>query len=163
MCDHKTVEESCQSLWRGPTSGPTSGCQFNAFDSWSIRLLWLWYSYFSSIDSNNYVISDQLLIGTVHVITVPMFLIGQVSHSGLGMSISSVKFSHSVMSDSLWSHRLQQARFPCPSPNSGVCANSCPLSQWCHPTISTSAVPFSSCLQSFRPSGFLFQCVSKIQ
>ena len=106
------------------------------------------------------MISHQLLIGTVHVITVPMFPIGQISQSGLGMSISSVKFSHSVMSDSLWSHRMQQARFPCPSPNSGVCANSCPSSQWCHPTISTSAVPFSSCLQSFPPSGFFFSNAS---
>ena len=46
-------------------------------------------------------------------------------------------------------HRLQHARLPCPSPSPGVCSNSCPLSQRCHPTISSSVVPFSSCLQSF--------------
>ena len=66
---------------------------------------------------------------------------------------SSVQFSRSVMSDSLRPHGLQQARFPCPSPTPGPCSNSCPLSQWCHATISSSAVPFSSCLQSFPASG----------
>ena len=53
---------------------------------------------------------------------------------------------------SLWSHGLQHARLPCPSPTPGAYPNSCPLSQWCHPTISSSVVPFSSCLQSFPPS-----------
>ena len=53
----------------------------------------------------------------------------------------------------LWPHELQHARPPCPSPALGVCSNSCPLSQWCHPTISSSFVPFSSCLQSFPVSG----------
>ena len=50
-------------------------------------------------------------------------------------------------------HGLQQARLPCPSPTPGVCSNSCPLSWWCHPTISSSIIPFSSCLQSFAVSG----------
>ena len=53
------------------------------------------------------------------------------------------------MSDSLPPHGLQHTRLPCPSPTSGVSLNSCPLSQWCHPTISSSVIPFSSCLQSF--------------
>ena len=66
---------------------------------------------------------------------------------------SSVQFSHSVVSDSLWPHELQHARHPCPSPTPGVHSNSCPLSQWCHPTISSSVVPFSSHLQSFPASG----------
>ena len=61
-------------------------------------------------------------------------------------------FSCSVMCDSLGSHGLQHARLPCLSPSSGVCPNSHPLSQWCHPTISSSVVPFS-CLQSFPASG----------
>ena len=65
---------------------------------------------------------------------------------------SSVQFSHSVVSDSLWSHEPQHARPPCPSPTPGVYPNSCPLSQWCHPTISSSVVPFSSCPQSFLTS-----------
>ena len=66
---------------------------------------------------------------------------------------SSVKFSRSVMSSSLQPHGLQHTRPPCPSPTPGVYPNSCPLSQWCHPIISSSVVPFSSCLQSFPPSG----------
>ena len=57
------------------------------------------------------------------------------------------------MSDSLRLHGLQHARPPCPSPTPGVYPNSCPLSQWCHPTISSSVIPFSSCLQSFPASG----------
>ena len=61
--------------------------------------------------------------------------------------------SFAVMSDSLRLHGLQHARFPCPSPTPGACSNSCPSSQWCHPTISSSAVPFSSHLQSFPASG----------
>ena len=65
----------------------------------------------------------------------------------------SVQFSHSVMSHSLWPYGLQHARAPCPSPTPGVYSNSCPLSRWCHPTISSSVVPFFSCLQSFPASG----------
>ena len=60
----------------------------------------------------------------------------------------------------LWPHGLQHARLPCPSPTPGAYSNSCPLSWWCHPTISSSVVPFSSCLQSFAASGSLFQWVS---
>ena len=67
--------------------------------------------------------------------------------------ISSVHFSHSVMSDSLWPHSLQHSRLPCPSPTPGAHSKSCQLSRWCHPTISSSVVPFSSCLQSFPSSG----------
>ena len=66
---------------------------------------------------------------------------------------SSVQFSHPVISDSLWPHEPQHARPPCPSPTPRVYPNSCPLSQWCHPTISSSVIPFSSCPQSFPASG----------
>ena len=62
-------------------------------------------------------------------------------------------FSHSVVSDSLWPHGLQQARLPCPSPSPGACSNPCPLSRWCHPTILSSVSPCSSCLQSFLATG----------
>ena len=65
----------------------------------------------------------------------------------------SVQFSCSVVSDSLWSHGLQHARPPCLSSTPGVYSNSCPLSGWCHPAISSFVVPFSSCLQSFPASG----------
>ena len=64
----------------------------------------------------------------------------------------SVQFSHSVMSDSLRPHELQHARPPCPSPTPGVHSNSCPSSRWCHPAISSSVVPFSSCPQSLPAS-----------
>ena len=64
----------------------------------------------------------------------------------------SVQFSCSVMSDSLWPHELQHARPPCPLPTSRVHSNSCPLSRWCHPAISSSVVPFSSCPQSLPAS-----------
>ena len=67
--------------------------------------------------------------------------------------ISSVHFSLSVMSDSLWSHGLQHARLLCPSPAPKACSNSCPSSWWCHPTVSSSVIPFSSHLQSFPASG----------
>ena len=62
-------------------------------------------------------------------------------------------FSYSVMSDFLPPHGLQHTRLPCPSPSPRACSNSCPLSWWCHPTISSSVVPFSSHLQSFPASG----------
>ena len=75
----------------------------------------------------------------------------------LSMSISfwacSVQFSCWVMSDSSWSHEPQHPRPPCPSPTAGVHPNPCPLSWWCHPTILSSVVPFSSRLQSFPASG----------
>ena len=67
--------------------------------------------------------------------------------------IVSVQFSHSVTSDSLQPHGLQHSRLPYPSPAPGVNPNSCPLSLWYHPTISSSVVPFSSHLQSFPASG----------
>ena len=63
------------------------------------------------------------------------------------------QFSCSVVSDSLQPHELQHTRPPCPSPTPRVYSNSCPLSHWCHPTISSSVIPFSSCPQSFPASG----------
>ena len=65
---------------------------------------------------------------------------------------SSVQFSRSVMSNSLWSHESQHARPPCPSPSPGVHSDSRPSSLWCHPAISSSVIPFSSCLQSLPTS-----------
>ena len=64
-----------------------------------------------------------------------------------------LQFSCSVVSNSLRPHGLQHTRLPCPSPTPGVYPNSCPLSQWCHPTISSSVIPFSFLLQSFPESG----------
>ena len=64
-----------------------------------------------------------------------------------------LQFSCSVLSNCLWPHGLQQARLPCPSPTPRTCSNSYPSRQWCHPTISSSVFPFSSCLQYFLASG----------
>ena len=75
----------------------------------------------------------------------------QLYHSPI--SGCSVQFSFSVVSDSLQPHGLQHTRPPCPSPTPGACLNSCPSSRWCHPTISSSVIPFSSSLQSFPESG----------
>ena len=67
--------------------------------------------------------------------------------------VSSVQFSHSVVSDSLWPHEPQHTRPPCSSPTPEVHPNPCPSSWWCHPTISSSVIPVSSCPQSFPASG----------
>ena len=67
---------------------------------------------------------------------------------------SAVQFTHSIVSDSLPPHGLQHTRLPCLSPTPGACSNSCPSSRWCHPTISSSVIPFSSCLQYFPASGY---------
>ena len=76
--------------------------------------------------------------------------VGWIGRSGLTyIHFSSVQISCSVVSDSLWPHEPQHTRPPCSSPTPGVYPNSCPLSQWCHPTISSSVVPFSSCPQYF--------------
>ena len=69
------------------------------------------------------------------------------------VEFSSVQFSNSFVSDSLRSHESQHARPPCPSPTPGVHSDSCPSSQWCHPAISSSVIPFSSCPQSFTAWG----------
>ena len=74
------------------------------------------------------------------------------------MLFCSVLLSCSVMSNSLWPHGLQHSRLPCPSPSPEACSNSCPLSRWCHPTISFSVVPFSSYLQSFPALGSFPMC-----
>ena len=70
----------------------------------------------------------------------------------LSTSSVSVQFSCSVMSNFLWPHGLQHTRLPCPSPAPRACSNSCQLSRWCHPTILSSVVAFSSCPQSFLAS-----------
>ena len=74
---------------------------------------------------------------------------GYLSMGPSSSILTSVQFSHSVGSDSLRPHGLQHDRPPCPSPTPSIYSNSCPLSQWCHSTISSSVISFSSCLQSF--------------
>ena len=82
------------------------------------------------------------------------FLFGHVINNyWMKILLIIVQFSHSVMSDSFWLHDPQHARSPCPSPTPGVYQNSCPSSRWCHLTISSFVIPFSSCLQSFPTLG----------
>ena len=75
-------------------------------------------------------------------------------------SLGEVKWTRSVVSDSLWPHGLQHARLPCPSSSPATFSSSCPLSQWCHPIISIYVIPLPSCLQSFPASGKVCCCYS---
>ena len=77
----------------------------------------------------------------------------KIINTVIALLFSSVQFSQSVVSNSLQQHESQHTRPPCPSPTPRVHPNSCPLSWWCHPAISSSVVPFSSCPQSFPTSG----------
>ena len=86
------------------------------------------------------------------LLTVPLLHSVLLSSTVILVCLS-VLFSHSVVSDSLRPHGLQHARLPYPWLTPGACSNSCPLSWWCHPTISSFVLPFSSCLQSFPASG----------
>ena len=101
----------------------------------------------------------MLCVGRSGILKIKVVIFGQilVMFSTVHLHFKKIywynEFSCSVVSDSLWPHGLQQVRFPYPSPTPRVCSNSCPSSQWCHPTISSSAVHISSCLQSFRASG----------
>ena len=81
------------------------------------------------------------------------FPLSQITSSNAKLPLSSVQISCSVVSNSLRLHGLQHTRLPCPTPTPRVYSNSCPLSQWCHPAILSSVVPFSSHLQSFSASG----------
>ena len=87
------------------------------------------------------------------VLFISLFLLSASRLRATASSISSVQFSHSVVSDTLRPHGLQHARLLCPSPTPEVYPNSCPFSRWCHPTISSSVVPFSSRPQSSPVSG----------
>ena len=92
------------------------------------------------------------LLPFAHSSLLPCFPSLPYSLPSLIIMILESQFSCSVMSDVLWPHWLKHARLHCPSPTPRVCSNSCPLSRWCHPTISPSVVPFSFCFQSFPAS-----------
>ena len=98
------------------------------------------------------VFSKWHLVGPSLTIASPP--VNRLTFANLSEDVISVsQFSCSVVSDSLQPHGLQHARFPCTSPTPRACSNSCPSSRWCHPTISSFVIPFSSCLQSFPASG----------
>ena len=117
----------------------------------SFCLYYCGYCLFSLIPNIVPIISDCLFFMT----WTPCWEIKDSIFLKLDLFFRLLLFSHSVMSDSLQPHGLQHARFLCPSPSPKVCSNSCPLSRWCHPTISSSVIPFSCHLQSFPASGSL--------
>ena len=98
----------------------------------------------------------QLIISKLQFIVSKLVLVIQVHFS---FGLLSVQFSHSVVSDSLWPHESQHTRPPCPSPSPGVHSHLRPWSRWCHPAISSSVIPFSSCPQSSR----MYYLTSKMQ
>ena len=121
----------------------------------TIRVLLNFYSNFFlkillsfSIDLGSLTL---ILVATLKLLTDSQaWRLSPSSH--LSCRTYSVQFSRSVVSNSLWPHESQHARPPCPSPTPGVHSNSCPLSRWCHPAISSFIVPFSSCPQSLPAS-----------
>ena len=116
----------------------------------------LWWSFYSDIlpiFKLDYLFSCCWLLRVLCIFWIQVIYQICVLPIFLPSLFSSVQFSCPVMSDSLQPHEPQHARPPCPSPTPGVHPNSCPSSQWCHPAISSSVVPFSSCPQSFPVSG----------
>ena len=126
-------------FWRGRGEEGRSHCPLCLLPLLRLLLSCLCFSSWHSCLSEEAFNLHSLLPPTTHTHTN--------THLKL---ISSVQFSHSVMSNYLWPHGLQHTRLPCPSPTPGVCSNSCPSLWWCHPTISSSVISFSSCLQ-FSP------------
>ena len=125
-------------------------CSFALFLSFYSQIYYMFEIFFCII-----FFSHKYLIGVQRKSSMSRFWDYLILFSlyFLNSIISSVLFSSSVMSNSLQSHEPQHARPPCPSPTTRVHPNPCPLSQWCHLTISSSVIPFSSCPQSFPASG----------
>ena len=114
--------------------------------------------YYSIIYTRKVVNHKYSLWGVFHKMSMllqetTLFTTLEASFTQFPVTTPSVQFSHSVMSNSLRPHEPQHTRPPCPSPTPWLYPNSCPLSRWCHSTISSSVSPFSSCLQSFPASG----------
>ena len=113
-----------------------------------------WVSHLASLLPNGEVRGYGVRQTQVRILSAPL---PGCANFNLSIFICSVQFSsvfsRSVVSNSLWPHGLQHARPPCPSPTPVVYPSSWPLSRWCHPTTSSSIIPFSSCLQSFPGSG----------
>ena len=105
----------------------------------------------SSFIKIHWIVQFKLYINKVDKNIFQVFISSEM-YSFIG-NMQKNKFSCSVVSDSLWPHGLHYARLPCTSPTPGACSNSCLSSWWCHPIVSSSVVPFSSCLQSFPASG----------
>ena len=121
----------------------------------SLNIIHKLESYFLSSFSESFWICTTIVKS---IRPVPRLLQSPIHNQALNpkpwfWDIISFQFNHRVTSHSLWPHGLQHTRLSCPSPTPRAYSNSCPSSQWCHPTISSSVVPFSSHLQSFPASG----------
>ena len=137
--------EAWQSTVHGVTKSQTWLSNWTSATHLALPFLpWGWSSKFIFIDTY----SDRYSSTFCHLSTPT-----KNRQASSTISVDTYQFSWSVMSDSLWPHELQHARPPCPSQTPGACSNSCPSSQWCHPTISSSVVLFSPCLWSFPASG----------
>ena len=143
---HKKSERQCLHLANKPTKTfQIKELHFFLNDIFKIPLFLLFW--------NPHLLISLVRPGNNPPVSMTQFFYN-LGAKGQDKSISqSVQFSHSVMSDSLWTRGRKHASLPCPSPTSGACSNSCPSSRWCHPTISASVIPFSFCLQSFPASG----------
>ena len=107
-----------------------------------------------SLDSNLNYKTELCTLSSLYFLNKMLFVFFPVLRLALQVQKQQwMLFSRSVVSDFLQPHGLQHTRLPCPSPTPGVYSNSCPSSRWCHPTISSSVAPFSSCPQSFPASG----------
>ena len=126
-----------------PTATPPPRQQLSSKEKkWMYTFELNWKIYFSFHTKWNIQKVNQILDFAPNIVKIKEI-------HALLLTNFSVQFSRSVMSDSLWPQGPQHPRPPCPSPTHGVYSNSCPSSWWCHPTISSSVVSFSSCLQSF--------------
>ena len=137
------LQGSCS--WDSPGKNTGGGCHF------------LYQGIFQTQGLNLRLLHWQATLPLSHLGSLMLYYVCQ----NLFHDFSSVQFSPSVVYNSLWPHGLQHARLPCPSPTPRTYSNSCPLSRWSHRTISSSVVPFSSCLQSFLASRS-FQWVSSL-
>ena len=137
VCAHSVM---CVTPW-------TTACQASLSMGFPRQMYWSWLPFPSAGDLPDPGIQAESLS--------PAWASGFFTTDPCGrpLLLHWVQFSHSALSNSLWPHELQQARPPCPSPSPGVYPNSCSSSQWCHPAISSSVIPFSFHLQSFPAPG----------
>ena len=105
------------------------------------------------LKAGTYPLGVNIRVINAVILQIKLLYVSLTVTEKLKSMVSSVQFSGSVMSNSLWPHGLQYARLPCLSPTPRACSKSCPLSRWCHRIISSSVAPFFSCPQSFPASG----------
>ena len=143
-------------VWKKPKCLAIGHISYEAFKKHEVELIWN-----TEMENGTWDLSKQTELVTLWIIpfsTLKKYLCIYIYKFWFVYNVGIekywiVQFTCWVESDSLWPHQLQHARLPCPSPIPGVYSNTCPLSRWCHPTISSSVVPFSPHLPSFPASG----------